>query len=203
MSARERALTGPRRWWVIGGIIVGIALIGSLFLYRTYQDQSAVLRSDPEILLTRTALRRTALNAGAKVYQSHCAACHGAHGGGDPTLGVPDLTTGRHLYGEGRVAEVEEIVRHGIRSLDKRGFNLAAMPAFATAHPYKGEPLPSLTPLQIENLTQYVLAFSGRATDPAAGRAWRRLIQESGGLLGLPWLGCAWRSVDRRAFLGR
>ncbi len=140
-----------------------------------------MLRADPEQILSQPALRQVALAHGEQVYQAQCASCHGANGTGDPVLGVPDLTAARHLYGEGRVAEVEEITRHGIRSADKRGFSLASMPAYGTPRPYKNEPLPSLTPGQIEDLTQYVLAFSGRGTDPAAAKQGGVLYRGSGG----------------------
>lgn len=140
-----------------------------------------MLRSDPEEILTRPALRQTALAYGEPVYQRHCAGCHGANGQGDPTLGVPDLTDTTQLYGEGRVAEIEDIARHGIRSADKRGWNLAAMPAYASVHPYRNEPLPSLTPNQIESLTQYLLAFTGHATDPAAVARGSELYHDAAG----------------------
>jgi cytochrome c oxidase cbb3-type subunit 3 len=141
-----------------------------------------MLRSDPERILSQPVLRRTALTLGEPVYQQHCASCHGATGKGDHSLGVPDLTASRHLYGEGRVAEIEDITRHGIRSTDKRGLSLASMPAYGTQHPYKSEPLPSLTPVQMEAVTQYLLAFRGQATD--------RTAAAEGGVLFRDYAGC-------------
>ena len=178
------AITGMRtsrqKWWLLAAAaLLGAALLG--FQVKHRQDQAAVLRSDPEDILSDPALRGTAIAYGRAVYQQHCSACHRADGTGDRSLGVPDLTGAQHLYGEGRVAEIEDIARHGIRSADKRGLRLASMPAFGSLHPYKGEPLPSLTPGQIEDVTQYVLALNGRATDPDAAAKGGALYQGGAG----------------------
>ncbi|MDB5702944.1 MAG: c-type cytochrome [Sphingomonas bacterium] len=129
--------------------------------------QAGILRADPDAILADATLRPLALRWGAEVFASHCAACHGAGGAGDSTVGAPNLTDADFLYGQGRATEIEQIVRHGIRSRDPRGFSLASMPAYATVRPDLTEPLPPLTPREIEEVTQYVLAFSGHATDPA------------------------------------
>ena len=159
----------PRRWMLSLAVFAGgggVRRAGVEALQA--RSQAAVLRSDPGAILSHPALRRLALARGGAVYRSQCASCHGPDGKGDHVQGVPDLTNGTHLYGQGRVSEIEDIARHGIRSGDKQGFDLASMPAFGTAHPYKGEPLPSLTPGQMEDVTQYLLAFTGHATDPQA-----------------------------------
>ena len=159
-----------QRWKLLA---IPAAFLGAALLVMQVsgrRSEAAMLKADPEEILSQPALRQVALARGESVYQGHCANCHGAHGMGDSVLGVPDLTAARHLYGEGRVSEIEDIARHGIRSADKRGLNLASMPAFGTPHPYKNEPLPSLTPGQVEDLTQYVLALAGRVADPAAAK---------------------------------
>ena len=58
--------------------------------------------------------------AGKTVFQTYCAACHGAEGLGNPALGAPNLTNGVWLYGGS-----EEQIAHSIRA----GRN-GAMPAF-------------------------------------------------------------------------
>lgn len=172
----------PRRRWLLGlGLVLSIVVVAVAVQAMQARSQAAVLRSDPEDILSTPALRRTALARGAQVYDRHCASCHGADGKGNHGGGVPDFTDGTHLYGEGRVAEIEEIARHGIRAGDKQGFDLASMPAFGTLHPYKAEPLPSLTPGQMEDLTQYVLAFAGHATDPQSAQRGGVLYRDYGG----------------------
>jgi cytochrome c oxidase cbb3-type subunit 3 len=160
-----------RQRWKLLVVSVAMLVLALLAIQGSSQrEEAAMLRADPEEILSQPALRKVALAHGGTVYQAQCASCHGVNGAGDPVLGVPDLTAVRPLYGEGLVAEIEDIARHGIRSADKRGLNLASMPAYGTSRPYKNEPLPSLTPGQIEDLTQHVLALNGRETDPAAAK---------------------------------
>ncbi|HEX7688267.1 MAG TPA: c-type cytochrome [Burkholderiaceae bacterium] len=160
----------PRsRPWLLGtaaALLAGLAVAG--IEIRSHEDQAAVSRADPGRILSDPALRRIALAKGRVVFGNYCASCHGPAGKGDQALGVPDLTDDDHLYGSGTVAETEDIVRYGIRAHNKRGWNLAIMPAYATAVPDPAEPLPPQTPLQVEDLTQYLLSFTGRATDPGA-----------------------------------
>ena len=73
----------------------------------------------------------------ASAYAQHCASCHGAHLEGDRTRAVPNLADNDWLYGTGRVSEIEHVILYGIRSGNSKGWDLAQMPAFATAHPYK------------------------------------------------------------------
>jgi cytochrome c oxidase cbb3-type subunit 3 len=130
--------------------------------------QSAVLRGDPEAILADPQLRSVAVASGKQVFDRSCASCHGANGKGDPAQGVPDLTDGDHLYGTGTVSQIEDIARYGIRAGNKRGWNLAVMPAYAHKIPDAAEPLPPQTPAQIDDLTQYILSFTARATDAGA-----------------------------------
>lgn len=148
-----------------------VAIAGAILLtisLRHRAAEAAVLRADPERILSDPSLRATALAGGRSVFERHCASCHGDHGQADQARGIPDLTDADHLYGTGTVSEIEQIARYGIRAHDKRGWTLASMPAYARAVPYAGEALPPQTPAQIAALTQYLLSFTGRATDAAA-----------------------------------
>lgn len=130
--------------------------------------RAAMVRADPDTVLADPALAAVALPLGRSVFARHCARCHGIAGEADAARGVPSLRDGEHLYGEGRVAEIESIVRHGIRSGDRKGWNLAAMPAYASARPYAAEPIPPLTPQATEDVTQFLLGLARRSTDDAA-----------------------------------
>lgn len=175
-------MTTPPKSWVSLGVIAACgAILVLAIMVPASRRQAAILRADPERILSDPALRDSAVAAGAPVYRRHCASCHGIAGKGDAGLGVPDLTDDDHLYGSGLVAEIEEIARHGIRSGDRRGWRLASMPAYASARPYKDEPLPALTPSQIEDITQFMLGFQGRATDPAARARGGTLYQDFAG----------------------
>lgn len=152
--------------WIALGLAAALVIV--ILVIRSHRSQAAVLRADPEEILDEPALRDTALKEGKAVFAEHCASCHGEAGKGSQALGAPDMTDDDHLYGSGKVAQIEDIVRYGIRSHNKRGWNLAVMPAYATPVPDNAEPLPPQTPAQIEDLTQFLLAFSDRVTDKAA-----------------------------------
>jgi cytochrome c oxidase cbb3-type subunit 3 len=81
---------------------------------------------------------------------------------------VPDLTDGDWLYGAGRAAEIEAVVRYGIRSHNPKGWNLASMPMYASARPYAAEPLPSLRPNEVDDVVQLLLAYEGKPAEAAA-----------------------------------
>jgi cytochrome c oxidase cbb3-type subunit 3 len=159
------------------------ALVLWLHAPRTRAD---LVRADPEAILTNPHLRTPALRDGARIFRAHCAACHGEDARGDPHSGVPDLTDEDHLFGTGLVSEIEDIARHGIRAHDSRGANLASMPAHAApsmAHGgTQGAPTtPTLTPAQIEDVTQSLLWFTNRATDIAAARRGQALFKGPAG----------------------
>ena len=81
---------------------------------------------------------------GKDVFQSSCAACHGAEGRGNPALGAPNLADKIWLHGGSEEKIIESIARG--RSSD--------MP------PHKGK----LTPAQIHLLTAYVYSLPTAAT---------------------------------------
>lgn len=148
-----------------------------------------LIRADPEAILADRDLAPAALAIGRRGFARHCAGCHardGRDGKADPARGVPDLTDGEHLYGEGaagggEVSGIEQIVLHGIRSGDPRGWQLASMPAYARAAPYSAEPIPPLTPGDIGDVTQYLLQLHGRTTDTASAARGFALYRGVGG----------------------
>lgn len=77
----------------------------------------------PEVLATAAYVRSLSgqtLNAsdlrlievGRPVYEANCAVCHGPSGRGDPSVGAPDLTDNRWLYG-GDAQSVVDSIHHG------------------------------------------------------------------------------------------
>jgi len=163
-----------------GAAILLLLVVISIGVHR-HALQAAILRADPDTILADPRLAAFALDRGRNVYRRHCASCHGNAGKADQGFGVPNLTDDDHLYGSGQVSEIEEIARFGIRSGNKRGRNLASMPAYASAHPYALEPLPPQSPQQIEDLTQRLLAFTGRQTDQAAADRGEKLFRTTAG----------------------
>lgn len=164
--------------WLLALLVVAAALLGPALQRRAVA--ASVLRADPELVLDDPKLRTAAVAAGKPVFDAHCSACHGSTGHGDKSLGAPDLTDGEHLYREGTVSQIEEIARYGIRAGNKRGWNLAIMPAYARKVPYAAEPLPPQTPAQIETLVRYIRTFTAGSTDAAELQRGRDAYSQAG-----------------------
>jgi len=151
---------------VAAGLI--LMLLGLLIFEQRQQAlHNRLLRADPETILADGDLAAAALSIGKRGFADHCAACHG-QGQADPARGIPDLRDGDHIYGSGRVAEIEQIVLHGIRSGDPRGWNLASMPAYAQLRPYAAEPIPALMPDEVQDLVQFIQSRHGNDVAAAA-----------------------------------
>jgi cytochrome c oxidase cbb3-type subunit 3 len=127
--------------------------------------RAMLMAADPDTILKDPALRQSALAIGKPIYDRDCAACHMPDGRGDHRRGVPDLTDGDYLYGTGKVAEIEQITLHGIRSGDPRGWMAAYMPAYGRQRPYAAEPIPPLNPGEINSIVAYLGALHGRPAD--------------------------------------
>ena len=102
------------------------------------------------------ALQAHALAIGQSVFGDNCASCHGAGGGG--AKGYPNLRDDVWLWG-GSLEEIEHTLLVGVRSGHPET-RMSMMPAFGRDA--------ILTGTQIGDLTEYVVALSGRQADPAA-----------------------------------
>lgn len=100
------------------------------------------------------ALQAYALAAGGSVFGDNCATCHGP--GGTGFKGYPNLRDDVWLWGDGSLNDIETTIRVGIRS-GHPDARVSQMPAFGRDG--------MLQPAQISDLTQYVLALSGRRAD--------------------------------------
>ena len=168
------------KWTIVLLLVVVVAAVMLVRGAQARQARDALMRADPDTILATPALAHTALALGHDGFVRHCASCHGT-GGPDQARGVPDLTDGDYLYGTGQVAEIEQIVLHGIRSGDPRGWQLAAMPAYSHPKPYAAEPIPPMTPAQIHDVIQFLQFKHGTATDQAAAARGGKLYAGSGG----------------------
>jgi len=124
----------------------------------------------------------SAMLLGKRVYDKHCAACHGADLKGMPDQHTPDLTDAEWQYSGDDLAsgglvkfpsDVEWTVRYGIRSNhpNSRGVEadmLAYNPKFRTEEDTKefGDK-EFLTPAEIDDVVEYVLEISGQQADAA------------------------------------
>ncbi len=156
-------------------LVLGLA-VGGAFLAHTHTVRSRFLMVPADSIPGDAELMSFAVSRGSSAYSEHCASCHGARLRGDAALGVPNLTDHDWLYGTGRVGEIERIIFYGIRSGNSKGWDLAHMPAFATAHPYDLYTMAPLTPTDIHDVATYLLAFRKPQEDSAGVQRGKRIF---------------------------
>src|SRR5262245_10332003 len=109
--------------------------------------------SDPQLLEFARAQARPA-------FAENCAPCHGAGGGG--ARGYPNLNDDEWIWG-GKLDEIAQTIRHGIRSGDPGGRQGAAMPAFGRDGILKRD--------DIEAVADYIRSLAGLSVDAKANLA--------------------------------
>ncbi|WP_353211542.1 cytochrome-c oxidase, cbb3-type subunit III [Rhodovarius sp.] len=130
-------------------------------LARLRSTSPAAIAADPQ-------LRSYAIAGGRIAFANHCAACHGA-GGQGAQGGYPSLADDDWLWG-GDLAAIHTTITHGIRNQDSDEARLSMMPVFGNG---------ILTPAQISDVTEYVLALSERSTNPEATTRGATLFTEN------------------------
>lgn len=110
----------------------------------------------PAAILKDQELLKIARRGGEVAFKENCAACHGVGGAG--TKGsYPVLADDDWIWG-GSVDAIALTIRHGIRSEDPNA-RASEMPAYGAG---------LLTPAQIDEVAEFVLSLSGKATSTAA-----------------------------------
>jgi cytochrome c oxidase cbb3-type subunit III len=105
-------------------------------------------------IVNDTQLLDFARAQGRVAFADNCAPCHGAGGGGGK--GYPNLNDDDWLWG-GRLAAIEQTIRHGARSGDKDDHE-GNMPAFGRDGILKAN--------EISTVADYVRSLSGLSTEP-------------------------------------
>jgi len=108
-----------------------------------------------------------ALAAGTSAFGDNCATCHGR--GAQGFSGYPDLNDDSWLWG-GTLDEIYTTIRFGIRH-DHPQTHYSVMPSFLTDG--------TLDEAQVADLTEYVVALSGREADTEATRRARPLYVQN------------------------
>ncbi|MCL3882044.1 cytochrome-c oxidase, cbb3-type subunit III [Marivita sp. GX14005] len=103
------------------------------------------IQNDPE-------LQQYAQNAGAAVFRTWCAQCHGSGAAG--AKGYPNLLDDDWLWG-GDIEAIHETIAHGIRNEDDPDARYSEMPAFGDL--LEGE--------EIVQVVNYVMSLSGEPND--------------------------------------
>ncbi len=122
----------------------------------------------PAQILADPDLRAYAMAGGRVAFANTCAGCHGAGGQGAP--GFPSLADDDWLWG-GDLDTIEQVIRHGIRAPDDDATHNSLMPRFVADG--------MITAAQASDVTEYVLALGGRATDAAAAGRGGAVFEEN------------------------
>ena len=166
---------------VLGALVVGLAAAAEgRDLYQRH-GYAALLSLDPDQLPGRPERVAFAESQARPLYRRYCADCHGADLRGDTVRGAPNLTDADWLYGEGRVADIEQTLTYGVRSGDPKAHNLSSMPGFGRPKPYDRYAIPPLAPPQIRDIAEYLIAIEGRSADPTAAARGDSLYHGQGG----------------------
>jgi cytochrome c oxidase cbb3-type subunit III len=120
--------------------------------YRAKIDKASFeqIEADPDLL-------SFAIAGGRSAFAENCSACHGAGGAGGK--GFPILADDDRLWG-GKADDIHTTLLHGVRSPVDGDTRLSEMPKFGVDK--------LLTAAQIDEVTEYILSFTGRDTNKAA-----------------------------------
>lgn len=163
-------------------LLTASACLMAAVLVHSSRLESRLLRMDPDAIQSDFALTAFAHDRGQQLFEARCAACHGLQGKGDPRRGIPALNDGDWLYGTGATGDIEQTIKYGIRSYHPKAWNLAIMPAYATAVPSaRDTKIPPLSPVDIRDLVEFLIHQQGGAADDAAAARGSELFTGAGG----------------------
>lgn len=134
--------------------------------------ENEILSLLPDEVLKRPDLVKLAIAEAKPVYAARCASCHGTDLKGNVQTGAPNLSDSVWLYDTDSVTDIERTILYGIRSHQAKARNVTEMPAFGM----RG----LLTPGEIGDVVQYVLALSKRPNLAQAALAGRQIFLGKG-----------------------
>ncbi len=111
-----------------------------------------------EVPVAELAQNEDAMQMGQRLFANNCAVCHGSAARG--AIGFPNLTDDAWLWG-GEPEDILTTLHEG------RQGNM----------PAKGL-MPNMTPTQVDQVTNYVLSFSGRAKNEEAAKAGKAVYDQ-------------------------
>ena len=140
-----------------------------------FVDRNAPMRAKLEAaeltsIPTDPELASFANNAGAAVYRTWCAQCHGSGAAGVQASGYPNLLDDDWLWG-GDMEAIHYTISHGIRNTTEDDARLSQMPAFGVDE--------LLEKPQINEVVQHVRALSGQDHDATMASAGAVVFEEN------------------------
>lgn len=137
---------------------------------RTAPIRAKLVAADLMAIDTDPELKQFAVSAGAAVFRTNCAQCHGSGAAGVKGKGYPNLLDNDWLWG-GSLDAIHTTLLHGIRSASDPDTHLNDMPRFGTDE--------LLTKAQIAQSVEYVLQISGQDHDAALAATGQAVFAEN------------------------
>lgn len=124
--------------------------------------KAKLVAADLNAIQADADLAAFAERAGAAVFRTNCATCHGSGAAGFKGKGYPNLLDDDWLWG-GTMEDIHLTITHGIRNTTDKDARYSEMPKFGTDE--------ILDATQIAQVVEHVLAISGQKHDAAAATA--------------------------------
>jgi cytochrome c oxidase cbb3-type subunit 3 len=142
---------------------------------QTFVDRNAPMRAaleaaDLTAIPTDPELASFANNAGAAVFRTWCAQCHGSGAAGVQASGYPNLLDDDWLWG-GDMEAIHYTISHGIRNTTDDDARLSEMPRFGVDELLEKE--------QIDAVVQHVRNISGQEHDATLASAGALVFEEN------------------------
>jgi cytochrome c oxidase cbb3-type subunit III len=132
--------------------------------------KAKLVAADLTAIGTDPELATFAENAGAAVFRTNCATCHGSGAAGVVGKGYPNLLDDDWLWG-GTMEDIHLTITHGIRNTTDADARYSEMPKFGLDG--------ILDETQIAQVAEHVLAISGQEHDATAAAAGATLFAEN------------------------
>lgn len=134
---------------------------------KRFDDANAAIKqqltdADLTTVSDNPELMAYAERAGAAVFKTNCAQCHGSGAAGVEGKGYPNLLDDDWLWG-GDIENIHLTITHGIRNTTDPDARYSEMPKFGADE--------LLEPQQISEVVEYVLQLSGQEHDAALASA--------------------------------
>jgi cytochrome c oxidase cbb3-type subunit 3 len=139
-----------------------------------------LLKTEADAVRRDESLWRFANREASPLYGEYCADCHGVNMAGNRARGVPNLRDGDWLYGSGQVSDIEHIILYGIRSGNGKGWNLAVMPAYASATSSSRLAVSPLSPQDIRDTVEYLRTLEHKPAQADAAARGREIFAGRG-----------------------
>jgi cbb3-type cytochrome c oxidase subunit III len=112
----EPVRRGLRQMFLVA--VLSTLALTVVFQIDDYFTSRRLVAAAPDSIPQSPRLETLGKNRGRNTYLANCAACHGENLRGRPEAGTPAMNDGEWLFGFGRISDIEQTVKFGIRADD-------------------------------------------------------------------------------------